>query len=96
MKFKGEVKEDENFELRMGGEEREEKIEGGKQQERRFAWGERTRWLNFRDIKIKSKERYFICPVSGDGDRVDNGDIDGDGVGGGDNCVFIISRGMGS
>ncbi len=30
VKFKGEVKEDENFELRMGGEEREKKIEGGK------------------------------------------------------------------
>ena len=28
--FKGEVTEVENFELRMGGEEREKKIEGGK------------------------------------------------------------------
>jgi hypothetical protein len=48
-------------------------------------------------FKIKKLvKRYFICPVGGDGDRVDDGDIDGDGVGSGDNCVFIISRGMGS
>ncbi len=47
-------------------------------------------------LKLKVVKRYFICPVGGDGDRVDNGDIDGDGIGGGDNCVFIISRGMGS
>jgi len=39
-------------------------------------------------LKLKLVKRYFICPVSGDGDRVDDGDIDGDGIGGGDNCVF--------
>ena len=48
--------------------------------------------LKLKLVKIK----YFICPVGGDGDRVDDGDIDGDGIGRGDNCVFIISRGMGS
>jgi hypothetical protein len=30
LNFRGEVMEVENFELRMGGEEREKKIEGGK------------------------------------------------------------------
>jgi len=50
---------------------------------------EKTRWLNFQNFKIKiSEKKYFICPVGGDGDRVDDGDIDGDGIGRGDNCVF--------
>jgi hypothetical protein len=40
--------------------------------------------LKLKLVKIK----YFICPVGGDGDRVDDGDIDGDGIGRGDNCVF--------
>jgi hypothetical protein len=39
-------------------------------------------------IKISENKKYFICPVGGDGDRVDDGDIDGDGIGRGDNCVF--------
>ena len=41
----------------MGGEEREKKIEGGKQQESWFAWGEKTRWLNFGNFKIKFKKK---------------------------------------
>ena len=80
----------ENFELRMGGEEREKKIEGGKQWESWLAREEKTRWLKLEIFKIKISEnkKYFICPVGGDGDRVDDGDIDGDGIGRGDNCVF--------
>ncbi len=79
----------ENFELRMGGEERERRKlgVGNSRGAGLLGWRKQDGWI-LEILKLKLVKRYFICPVGSDGERVDDGDIDGDGIGGGDNCVF--------